>query len=462
MDSWIDDELAGCVFSDERLNARFLTLCKSISKSIGETLPEVCRNWASTKAAYRFLSNKNVDESKILQGHYESTKIRVTNNDGPILILHDTSEFSYKRSTPENIGFTREVKLGSKKHGIPQKHKICGILLHASLAITADGLPLGLCKAKFWTREQSSKKKWNKKHIGNLMHIPIEEKESYRWLENLKSSVDLLGNPDKLIHIGDRENDIFEYFTLAQQLGTHFLVRSRSDRVADDASISEIIATEKPKYRHKISFKDSEGNAVTTNLLIKVRRLLIHPCKAKQSKFEPIELTFLSAYEENVPSNREPIFWNLITDLKVSNKKDASKLLEWYSRRWSIETYFKILKSGFNAEKSKLRSKHRLQNIISIFCILAWRLFWLTNLAREVNSTAVKIAFTKIERKVLKKISGGIGRRCQSIRDYLTTIATLGGYLNRKKDPPPGNMVMWKGLNRLHDMTEGIEIFVGN
>src|SRR5207302_9296330 len=108
-DAWFDRELAGCSFVDERLNKRLRKLVAQIGSAMGQSIPVVCQDWANTKAAYRFFSNERVNEADILCGHFEATRGRVTATKGPILVLHDTTEFSFKREKPDLIGFTRKT-----------------------------------------------------------------------------------------------------------------------------------------------------------------------------------------------------------------------------------------------------------------------------------------------------------------------------------------------------------------
>ena len=108
--------------------------------------------------------------------------------------------------------------------------------MHSSFAVTTKGLPLGLAAIKFWTRKKFKGTNALKKHI-NPTRMPIEKKESYRWLENLKQSTELLNEPDRCVHIGDRESDIYELFSTAKNAGTHFLVRICVDRLAVMANI---------------------------------------------------------------------------------------------------------------------------------------------------------------------------------------------------------------------------------
>lgn len=169
-----------------------------------------------------------------MKGHFQSTRDRFAETDGPILILQDTTDFSYKREHPHLIGSTHLLPQQVKVNiGEVKGHIMCGILMHSSIVVTTNGLPLGLAAVKFWTRKKFKGTNALKKHI-NATRMPIEKKESYRWLENLKQSTELLNEPDRCVHIGDRESDIYELFCTAKEVGTHFLVRTCIDRLAGD------------------------------------------------------------------------------------------------------------------------------------------------------------------------------------------------------------------------------------
>jgi Transposase DNA-binding len=143
VETWIDGEAAGSTFKDERLGRRFKTLLKRIGGAMGESIPLVCQDWANTKAAYRFFSNYRVSEEDILGGHFQSTRARFAASEGPILVLQDTTEFTYQRERPELIGLTKSINTGKDKAGRLRKHAVCGILMHSSLAVTTDGLRWG-------------------------------------------------------------------------------------------------------------------------------------------------------------------------------------------------------------------------------------------------------------------------------------------------------------------------------
>ncbi|MHC2248367.1 hypothetical protein [Bradyrhizobium elkanii] len=176
----------------------------------------------------------------------------------------------------------------------------------------------------------------------------------------------------------------------------------------------------------------------------------------------------IHAEERGTSKNRKKIEWKLITDLPVQSRKDAIEKLEWYALRWKIEVFHKILRSGCKAEESKLRTAQRLANLISVFCILSWRVFWMTMLNRSAPDAPPSLALSDIEIDLLDLLVKDKGQRSfrqKSLSHYLTKIARLGGYLARSDDPPPGNTVMWRGLSRLTDIglgaVVGVEI-VGN
>lgn len=460
--AWFDDELAGCSLADERLNKRLRKLLAQIGSSMGQSIPLVCQDWANAKAAYRFFSNERVSEADILAGHFQSTHDRTAATAGLLLVLHDTTEFTYRREKPEAIGITKSINSGRDKAGRLRAHTVCGILMHSSLVVTTEGLPLGLAAVKFWTRKKFKGTNALKKKI-NPTRIPIEEKESIRWLENLKQSTELAGDPGRCVHIGDRESDIFELFCTAQEVGTHFLVRTCVDRLAGDGdhTISEEMAEVEVKGLHRVEVRDNNGDLDEAILEIRYRRIRVLPPIGKQKRYPALTLTVLHAEERGTPKNREKIDWKPITDLPIRSRKDAIEKLDWYALRWKIEVFHKILKSGCKAEEAKLRTAQRLANLISIYCIVSWRVFWMTMLNRSNPHAPPALALTETEIGLLDHLVQDMPQkppRRRTLSHYLTKIARLGGYLARASDPPPGNTVMWRGLSRLTDIGVGATI----
>jgi hypothetical protein len=176
------------------------------------------------------------------------------------LVLHDTTEFSYRREDGRAIGKLSKSHIGTKSR--PRHHTVCGILMHSSLVVTPEGLPLGLSAVKFWTREQFKGTNALKKHI-TPTRVPIEEKESIRWLKNLQESTRLLDTPGRCVHIGDRESDIYELFCAAQETQTHFVLRTCADRLAGDGdhTVEEEMEDVDCKGLHRIEVRNRNGDA---------------------------------------------------------------------------------------------------------------------------------------------------------------------------------------------------------
>ena len=270
MDVWVEGELDGFDFPDQRLKDRLGKLLGDLGRRIGGTIPAACQDWAATKAAYRFFSNPRVDEAVILAGHFAATTARFAATPGTVLVLHDTTEISFTRDTPEGIGQLSFVK------GRHVTHTVCGLRLHSSLVVTTAGVPLGLAAVKFWTRKKFKGTNALKRSV-NPTRVPIEQKESVRWLDNLQQATTRLGNPARCVHVGDRESDIFELFCAAGEAETHFLVRARVDRLAGQGSttVAKKMAREPIRGSHEVEVRDDpspdgvvQGKIVATLLRV--------------------------------------------------------------------------------------------------------------------------------------------------------------------------------------------------
>lgn len=176
----LDRELAECRFDDARVGRRFHKLVRQMQLKVGQTIPLACQDWANTKAAYRFLSNRRVSEAAILAGHFQATRDRMAATAGPVLVLHDTTEFTYSRESREAVGILKTSFSGWRKDGRPRLHTICGILMHSSLAVTVEGLPLGLAAIKFWTRTKFKGTNALKRTV-NPTRVPIDRRVFDGW-----------------------------------------------------------------------------------------------------------------------------------------------------------------------------------------------------------------------------------------------------------------------------------------
>ncbi|WP_152542944.1 IS4 family transposase, partial [Sphingobium sp. Ant17] len=183
--------------------------------------------------------------------------------------------------------------------------------------------------------------------------------------------------------------------------------------------------------------------------------------RGSKKRYPALDLTVIHASEVGVPLGRKPILWKLVTDLEVADLDAAIEKIRWYSTRWKIEVFHKILKSGCRAEDAKLRTADRLANLVALFCIVSWRVMWMTMMARAAPDADPAIAFTATEIAILDRLvtdSGNRRAKPGTLQLYLTKLSRLGGYLARMSDPPPGNTVVWRGLRRLVDIQIGAEL----
>jgi hypothetical protein len=167
----------------------------------------------------------------------------------------------------------------------------------------------------------------------------------------------------------------------------------------------------------------------------------------------------IEARELDTPADRDPIDWKLVTDLTVGSLEQAIEKVRWYAQRWKIEVFHKILKSGCRAEDARFRTAARLTNLLAVFLILAWRVFWLTMSNRIAPEAAPDLVFTDLELRILDRLVPDKPPnlpRAALLSHYLIKLARLGGYLARKSDPPPGNQTIWRGLTRLIDIQLGV------
>ena len=279
-----------------------------------------------------------------------------------------------------------------------------------------------------------------------------------RWL----AATALLGTPDRLVHIGDRENDIYEFFCRAAELGTHFLVRTCVDRLAADGkrTVGAVMANMTPSGVHQVEVVAEDGRPSTAALALRFARVHVLPPWGKKTRYPALDLTIIHAAEQTEPEGRARIDWKLATDLHVGSLDQAVEKLDWYARRWRIELFHKVLKSGCRAEAARLRSADRLTKLIAVLCVIAWRSFWSALIARTAPDAPAVVALTDDEITALDAAvpdqQGGHSPRTLAV--YLGKLARLGGYLARTRDPPAGNIVMWRGWTRLADIMTGYSL----
>lgn len=447
--SWISCEFQNINLHDKRLNTRFIKVAKSMMESPGSNIHHATGGWAAAKGAYRLFDNPSLTRSNILEPHYDNTIARakeVPEND-ILLSIQDSTTLSYTQHKK-----TAGLKKLSKQAGFETEVK--GFHLHNNLLITESGLPLGLLSQKLFCNDAPREPHKNR---------PIQEKKSYRWLQGLAATHNT-NLPHKIITVCDRESDIFEFFIEARNLKQYFLVRSNMDRrlTSEGCKLRESISNEAACGEIEIKITgNSTRKSRIARLKVSFKKVILTPPQrlpgAKVEKLEPVEIYIIQAREVNSKCGSKPLKWLLLTNNKVDSFKQAAKCCQWYSLRWNVEEYHKIMKSGCNIEECQLQSIERLERYTALISVIAFRLFWLTLINRVIPHESCCAILKDYEWKALycavqktKQIPGFP----PTVRESMRMLGKLGGFWGRKSDGEPGITVIWRGWRKLQDLVE--------
>lgn len=465
---WAAQEFKEINFNDKRLDSRMIKICETLSESPESPINQACEDWAETKAAYRFFANDNVDNDKILSAHRKKTIERSAEED-TVLVIQDTSYFIYTNHTKTNgLG-----ELGYKQAKKTDRFYSRGLVMHASLAVTESGTPLGLIDQNIYARQLHPE---NQKNIREV--LPVEEKESFRWIKSLrKAGNEKIGK--QIITVCDRECDFYDFFKAANEEKAIVVIRASQDRTVnresrwtkDSVKLWDLLESSPSQGTVTVDVcsRDKKGHCKgregrIAEISIKYSSFTMNPPannpKHGKETLPDINMYAVYALEQHPPEGEKPIEWMLLTNLPVTTFDEAKEKIYWYSLRWRIEMFFKILKSGFNVEACRLGEADRLIRYLTVMSIIAWRFFMICMIARTDPQKNCSEFLSVSEWTVLKtKYSRSLNSPTPpTIAEAVTCIAKLGGFLGRKNDGPPGTLTLWRGWKRLIDLAEGWEL----
>ena len=442
MQAWAAEEMADVKFKDERHKRRLIQLIERLTERPDASIPTACGSWSETKAAYRFLSSERVEAEAIRQGHQAKTVQRMEGQEW-ILVAQDTTELNYTEHK-------KAKGLGGLRH--PGE---LGLYVHSGMAIGLDSVPLGLVYQETWGRViQSERSKMERKHTATV------EKESQRWIRTLEVCQGAIPIDKNVVIIADREADMYDLFATERRPGVHLLIRAVQNRRVVHPAVHLQAAVRSQPLAGQIQVevgRKGECPSHTTTLDIRFLSVAIRPPfhGAQGPQAQPIPLQVILAEEVTPPEGEPTLIWWLITTLPVSNLADAQRCIRWYSYRWLIERYHFVLKSGCRIERIQLESADRLERAISVYSIVAWRLLWLTYLARKSGEQTCEVALQPHEWQALFATIHHTPHppaTPPSLHSAILWIARLGGFLARKGDGEPGVQTIWTGLRRLDDI----------
>jgi hypothetical protein len=440
----LSEELADADLGDTRLNKRLATLGERLAERPGESFPKALDD-AELEAAYRFFGNDQVAPEAILAPHLRQSARRAAARP-QVLVAHDTTAFEFG-------GQTKRQGLGHLIRPAAQ-----GFFGHFSLAVAADGsrTPLGVLALETIFRL--------KRRIGHGKWTPDKSLgESARWVRGLQASEAQLQGRVETIHVTDREGD--QYALLDALLaGNHrFVIRSFQDRRLvgeDEARLRAAARAAKVTLRREVplsprpKIKGPKGARYPARRH-RIARLsfaattveLKRPSTARRAGLPSTRVNVIHVFERKAPPREPPVEWFLLTNLPIDTEDAIAFAVDCYRARWTIEEYFKALKTGCQYEKRQLESAHSLVNALAIFASVAWRLLLLRHLARSKERAPVTDALTPHQLEVLRAVSKKRLPRRPSARDAMLAIAALGGHIKSNGDP--GWLVLGRGLHDL-------------
>jgi len=448
MSEGIAAELRGIDLGDKRLNQRSTQIIEALAANPEASINSSCEGVNNTIAAYRFFNNPDVEPQHILQPHREATRRRMQEQ-AVVLIVQDTTELDYSdHPAKDALCLNKEERLG--------------LYDHTHLALTPAGLCLGVVGQEQFDRPPKSLGKSPQRRT-----LPIEQKESYRWLVGYRLASQLQGEcpHTQIVSVADREADIYDIFVEAQRHDTpaDFIIRAKEDRSTPERNLAA-----GPAVYRKVRDEVSASEVRTTRIIdlpqtpkrqarqaaleIRALRVTVKPPHAR-SHLPTVIYNVVLAEEVNGPDDGTDVSWLLITTLPIDSVEEILLVLDYYVARWTIEVYFRVLKTGCRVEEIQLETTHRLKNCLAFYKIIAWRVMYVTYLNRECPELPCTAVFDESEWKSVWRVTTKkkLPEHPPMLQEFMPLLARLGGYNNRPREKPPGPQVIWVGIRRMTD-----------
>ncbi len=442
--SWAVSEFADAELGDLRRTQRLVELAHALAQRPGAALPEACGNGAMLKAAYRFFTNDAIVPDDMLQSHIEATYSRL--NAAPlVLAVQDTTEANWTNlRVTEGLG--------------PLGNSAChGLLVHTTFAITPERVPLGLLAQQVWARDPDDIGKRARRK-----QLPISQKESQKWLNSLDAVFTARDSCPitHIISVGDREADVYDVLAAPRPVGVDLLRRASWNRCVNTPQryVWDTVAVQ-PVAAQLVLHVPRRGAqpARQATLALRFCPLTLFPPKHRKAERLPgVDLWVVQVCEVDPPAEAEPIEWLLLTTVAVEGVDDAIERVQWYSCRWGIEVWHRILKSGCRLEARQFQKAERLHRALALYSVLAWRIFYATMLARAVPDVPCSVLLDPDEWQALYCAIHRVPTPPEeppTLGQAVNWMAQLGGFVGRRRRDRPGAEVMWRGFQHLGDLT---------
>jgi len=445
---WSELEFEGLDLGDGRLEKRLMKVAEQLSSKLQSPIYDAAGDWASAKGAYRLFDNEKVSAEKIIEPHLTQTLSRIAKEE-VVLAIQDTTFLTFSEGKKvKGLGPIGDSKTSAE-----------GLILHHTLAVSESNLPLGLLTRKVWGRDgfsqQTEKERWR---------TPIENKESYRWIEALRETHRLVPQSTKVVTVCDREADIYEFLQEASLFNAQILIRASANRNLNDSGeqrFFERLKTLPVVGSIELSLPRHEKRDTKAILDVRLGSITFAPPERPgKSRLTPLTFFGILVTEPNPRDPKNPLEWKLITNVPTASFEDAVQRIVWYRLRWQIEVLHRILKTGCDVEGCLLESKDRIIRYLALFSVIAWRIFWLTHIARvEPNAPALSVV-SKRELEVIRTFSRRVPenkKKLNTAKEVILAVAMLGGFLNRKNDGRPGPTPIWRGWQLVQQLAINLD-----
>jgi hypothetical protein len=442
-----------------------MSIAGTVEEQPARGFPRLLGSDAALEAFYRFINNEGFRAEDIAAPHFAATARRAAEAKA-VIAVHDTTlvEYGTKR---KDLGVT------ARKTG---RH---GFVAQVTLMLSeADGLPLGVANLETLKR---SGKKWSKrKKEGQRGHVHRDDagRESLRWVRGVETVEAARQDRFSVIHVTDAEGDFFELFSRLDALNTRFVIRAgqldRSVQTDDgERKLREVLDELSPKTWREIEVcerkhpprgvarsklrRHPERDARVARVAIASVQVTLNGTKYSGIKTQPFRVNVVRVWEPRPPKGQPAVEWVLVTTEAASSAGELKRVVDIYRLRWTIEEYFKALKTGCALEKRQVESYEALRKVLALFVPIAYRLLLLRGLERLDSGAPAHRAFSKIDLHIMANAPSNRSLQPpRSIADALKHLARLGGHI--KNNGPPGWQTLGWGYEKLLTLRLGWEI----
>jgi Transposase Tn5 dimerisation domain/Transposase DNA-binding len=446
------------------------------------SIPAACGGYAETVAAYRLFDNDRVGFDAVLRPHVEATRRRIAAQP-VVLMVPDTTEVDLTRPAQPVRG-AGPLDGGARR----------GLLLHLMHAFTPDGTPLGTVQAVPWARDEAAPTNGSRTRAERAA-LPIEDKESHRWLVSLHAARAEAGRHPgvHVVWVADSEADIFEVLAagMAAPRTADWIVRACRDRATADAEMpatadagtpaaaaagylraaataAPVLYTKTIQVRGREPKVACEGRARrqprrsrSATVEVRAARVTLRAPWRKDRALPDVAVNVVLVREVDPPADDVPVEWLLVTSLPIDTVDQVRLIVQYYCTRWMVEVFFRTLKAGCRVEERRFEHIERLLPCLAVYLIVTWRTLYVCRLGRGFPELDCGAVFEPSEWQSVYQVvrREPPPKEPPSLQEMVRLVAQLGGYVNKKREDEPGPQTVWLGLQRLQDIALCWELF---